>query len=205
MAKSNLLLFSPILVYIVLVVSVFFFAKDVSAVSGLLNILVAIGGLLVAILTTIMNYWTRLDAQRQTLYEKQIEAYNEIYPVALKTSSELLHLVSGNAASHNRLEQTRHLENQFHEVTRKHWLLFPKEVRDLVISFEHDLWLFEKELVSDPPNDDNLKEIVVNNPDKLGLLIDAFRTSLGIEKLHENTLLLMGERVEHKSEKRKAA
>lgn len=188
--KKFALYFGPLLGYVIIIAVVLFVGGITEVSLALLSNLVAVGGLIVAFSATMISHWTRLDPQRQALYKAQMAAYTEVYTLALRTNSEILELIH-----HEHLEakvtRSDELMSQFIETSRKYWVIYPKEVRDRILAFDAALSNFVRAVKERPDDDEFLMDVLMTS-ENLGPLLDGFRSSLGIDRLHEDTLRLLG-------------
>lgn len=183
----------PFVIYLVLLV----IAGSIIVLSGqqitsdILNSLIALGGLLVALVTTLVGFWLRSDPQRQTLYAAQLKAYNDIYLVALLTVGSLIDITRDDI-SEDSLDRIEKLKSDFFDKTRVHWLLLPEKVRTLIISIGRGIENLSGTIRSDPKNTAALNLGLAQIGDISSQLFDSLRSSLGIEQLHKETVRLIG-------------
>jgi hypothetical protein len=158
----------------------------------IINSIIALCGLLIALITVITSNIIRVDPQRQILYESQLNAYKKIYCELLNISGEVVEILQKGDKEDKKFKLNR-LKDRIYNCIREYWIILPNNIRQRIIDFNNSIEDIRKGLDQEELDNIVFNKLAYTNANTLGLLFDTMRASLGIEKLHTDTIKMFGE------------
>jgi hypothetical protein len=154
----------------------------------LTNALIAFASLSLALITILINYWNRAEAQRQTLYQNQLKAFMRLFEINMLLADMVSDLQ--NEHSPATLLMVNDHVSTYKKLIRENWLIFPEKITGLLLnSIEKYQEIINSrfgsaETESIASLSGQYQRLVVN-------VLEEMRTALGIQVLHENTIELL--------------
>jgi hypothetical protein len=193
-------LFIILIFVIIFIVGYLLGNKSFSNIEGILNSIVALAGLFVALLTVLLTYTTRIDLQRQSLYEKQLEKFEEIYPKILEYSQEIVRMIHKDKPSTIEIKRVDQIVEEVDILFRKYWIIMPSGIILLFIRINSEFTELKKFIISENKDKVKIRILMMHHSNSISMMFNSFRSSMGIDKLHEDTINIIGTKSDYKKD-----
>jgi len=186
---------SAIVLYVVVVLVILGVVlwTGLASVDDLLAFLVSLGGLLVAAISLTATQSARVDAQRQALFEKQLEAYASLDRAIRKVTTALADPAVEDRLTRDMTNRIREAKVGFHDVISSGWFFYPSEVQKSIGMVRKDIDEVIERIETPPFDAASYTSYLVNSYVKHIISVASLtRSSVGLEKLRGETIALLG-------------
>jgi len=193
--RRQIIFLSVIVLFVIIIVFILgslFKVNVTTNITELLNSIIAIVGLLLAFSTVMISYWTRSDVQRQTLYEKQLSVYEEIYYELLTISSDITIRYLSEDISDEGMKAAKQYKKGVWNITRKHWIIYPESIRNIIIELTDEIQKMCNQIIQKNIDKKEQWELIAKHHITMGRFQKTIQLFLGIEILHHATLSILG-------------